>query len=113
MKVKGLVYQSCLTLCDPMDYSSPGSSVPGILQARILDWVAFPFSRGIFLTQGSNLDLPHCRQILYLLTHYLKYKCIKRISRKTYSGWVDTKIRPVFMLYTTTPFLLSEKPVCR
>jgi len=39
MKVK--VAQSCLTLCDPMDYS-----VHGILQARILEWVAFPFSRG-------------------------------------------------------------------
>ena len=38
--------QSCLTLCDPMDYSPPGSSVPGILLARILEWVAIPFSRG-------------------------------------------------------------------
>ena len=38
--------QSCLTLCDPMDYSPPGSSVPGILQARILEWVAMPSSRG-------------------------------------------------------------------
>ena len=44
--VKVLVAQSCLTLCDPMDYSSLGSSVPGILQARILEWVAIPFSRG-------------------------------------------------------------------
>ena len=34
------VAQSCLTFCDPMDYSLPGSSVHGILQARILDWVA-------------------------------------------------------------------------
>ena len=41
-----LVTQSCLTLCDPMDYSLPGSSGHGILQARILEWVAFPFSRG-------------------------------------------------------------------
>ena len=38
--------QSCLTLCNPMDYSLPGSSVPGILQARILEWVALPSSRG-------------------------------------------------------------------
>ena len=35
-------FQSFLTLCDPMDYSSPGSSVHGILQARILKWVAKP-----------------------------------------------------------------------
>ena len=40
-----LVAQSCLTLCDPIDCSPPGSSVHGILQARILEWVAIPFSR--------------------------------------------------------------------
>ena len=41
-----LVAQSCPTLCDPMDCSLPGSSVHGILQARILEWVDMPFSRG-------------------------------------------------------------------
>ena len=41
MKVKVQVVQSCPTLCDPMDYT-----VRGILQARILEWVAFPSSRG-------------------------------------------------------------------
>ena len=39
-----LVTQSCLTLCNPMDSSPPGSSVHGILQARILEWIAFPSS---------------------------------------------------------------------
>ena len=38
--------QLCPTLCDPVDCSLPGSSVLGILQARILKWVAIPFSRG-------------------------------------------------------------------
>ena len=38
--------QLCLTLCDPMDSSPPGSSVHGILQARVLEWVAISFSRG-------------------------------------------------------------------
>ena len=64
--------QSCLTLCDPMDCSPPGSSVHGILQARILVWVAISSSRGIFLTRGSNLHLLcllHCTQILYPLSH--------------------------------------------
>ena len=42
VKVKVLVTQSCLTLCNPMDYSLPGSSVHGILQAGILEWVPFP-----------------------------------------------------------------------
>ena len=41
-----LVAHSCLTLCDPMDCSLPGSSVCGILQARVLEWVAISFSRG-------------------------------------------------------------------
>ena len=35
-------HQSCPTLCDPIDGNPPGSSVPGILQARILEWVAIP-----------------------------------------------------------------------
>ena len=42
-----LVTQSCPTLCDPMDCSLPGSSVHGIRQARILEWVAIPFSRDL------------------------------------------------------------------
>ena len=50
MKWKGKLWvsQSCPTPCDPMDCSPPGSSVHGILQARILKWVAIPFSRGSF-----------------------------------------------------------------
>ena len=40
--------QSCPTLCDPIDGSPPGSPVPGILQARTLEWVAIAFSEGIF-----------------------------------------------------------------
>ena len=41
-----LFAQSCPTLCDPMDCSPPGSSVHGILQASILEWVAMPYSQG-------------------------------------------------------------------
>ena len=40
------VTQSCLTLCDPVDCSLPGSSVHGILQTRILEWIVISFSRG-------------------------------------------------------------------
>ena len=46
LTVSCLVAQMCPTLCDPMDCNPPSSSVHGILQARILEWVAFPFSRG-------------------------------------------------------------------
>ena len=42
----GLVAKSCLTLCNPIDCSPPGSTVHGILQARMLEWVAISFSRG-------------------------------------------------------------------
>ena len=45
-KVKVVVTQLCLTLCDPMDCSLPGFTVHGLLQARILEWVATPFCRG-------------------------------------------------------------------
>ena len=73
MKVKSEseVTQSCLTLLDPMDCSLPGSSVHGIFQARVLEWVAISFSRGssrsrdrtcssciaggIFITEASGL----------------------------------------------------------
>ena len=55
-----LFAQSCLILCNP-----PGSFSHGILQARTLEWVAIPVSRGIFSTQRSNMGPLHCRQILY------------------------------------------------
>ena len=57
--VRSEVAQSCLTLCDPVDCSLPGSSVHGTLQARILQWVAVALLQEIFLTQGFNLHLLH------------------------------------------------------
>ena len=45
VSISVLVAQLCPTLCNPMDYSPPGFSVHGVLQARILEWVAMPFSR--------------------------------------------------------------------
>ena len=53
----------------PYGLSLPGSSVHGILQARILAWVAISLLKGIFPTQGLNSGLLHCRQILYHLNH--------------------------------------------
>ena len=65
---KVLVAQLYLTFCNPIDCRPPGASVRGILQARILEQVAIPFSRGIFLIQGLSLGLLHCRQILYCVS---------------------------------------------
>ena len=65
MKVKSEseVAQSCLTLCDPMDCSLPGSSVRGIFQARVLEWVAIAFSINRAGKTGQThkrMSLEHC-----------------------------------------------------
>ena len=52
-----MVAQSCLTLCDPIDHSPPGSSVHGVLQARILEWVGISFSRAE-TERHTNQDQP-------------------------------------------------------
>ena len=61
--------QSCLTLCDPIDGSPPGSPVPGILQARILEWVAISFCRGSSRPRHRSKVSGVARQILYFLSH--------------------------------------------
>ena len=71
--------QSCLTLCNLIDCSLPGSSVHGILQARILEFVANAFLLGIFLTQRLN---PHLLHLLHwqtgeALEHALLKKTLK------------------------------------
>ena len=64
-----LVAQSCPTLCDPRDYSPPGSSVHGDSPSQKTGVGCHALLQGIFLTQGSNPGLPHCRWILYHLSH--------------------------------------------
>ena len=68
-KSESEVAQSYPTLCDPMDCSLPGSSIHGIVQARVPEWVAISFSRGSSWPRDTNLDLPHCRRTLYHLSH--------------------------------------------
>ena len=62
VKVKVLVTQSCLTFCNPMDclWDSPGKNT-GVCRHFLL--------QGIFPTQGLNLGVPHCKPILYHLSH--------------------------------------------
>ena len=64
-----LVTQSCLTLCDPMNCSPPGSSVHGDSPGKNTGVGCHALLQGIFPTQGSNPGLPHCRWILYHLGH--------------------------------------------
>ena len=66
-----LVAQSCPTLCDPMDYSPRGSSVRGVLQARVLEWVAIPFSRGSSQLRDQTQFSCTGRQILYRVSQCL------------------------------------------
>ena len=86
-----LVAQSCLTLCDPMDCGPPDSSVRGILQARILEWIAIPFSRGSyrhrdwtwvsciagrFFTVWATHSLPlKTEEMLSFACHFLSVDC--------------------------------------
>ena len=62
-----LATQSCLTLCDPMDCSPPGSYVHGDSPAKNTGVGSLSLLQQIVPTQGSNPGLPHCRRILYLL----------------------------------------------
>ena len=64
-----LVTQSCPTLCDPIDYSPLGSSVHGDSPGKNTGVGCHALLQGIFPAQGSNPDLPHCRRILYRLSH--------------------------------------------
>ena len=63
-----LVIQSCLTLCDPMDHSLPGSPVHGISQARILEQIAIPYAIGSSQPRDQT-KTPACRKIPYHLSH--------------------------------------------
>ena len=80
--------QLCLTLCDPMDCSLPGFSVYGILQARIMEWVAISFSRGSSRPRDHTLLINYILwksclgiQFLVLSTWYGNFLCYK-IKRK-------------------------------
>ena len=78
--------QSCPTLCDPMGCSPPGSSVHEILQARTLEWIAMPSSRGSSrprdkLTSLKSLALAISRLVLY---QYPPHNVIVRVNSTTY-----------------------------
>ena len=64
-----LVTQSCPTLCNPMDCSPSGSSIRGDSPGKNTGVGSHALLQGILPTQGSNRGLPHCRQILYCLSH--------------------------------------------
>ena len=87
------VPQLCLTLWDPMDCSPPGSSVHGILQARTLEWVAMPFSRG----SSQPRDQTHVSCISWItgrfFTHWATWEAwkVNRSMPKMKSQWLMVK----------------------
>ena len=97
--IKVLVTQSHLTLCNPMSCSSPGSSVHRILQARILEWVAIPFSR-----RSLHMDQTwvSCTAVRFF-TRVCVIKCI----------WVVTsKIRRSWLFEDDIRYLRQQEPAC-
>ena len=131
MKVNLKVTQPSPTLCNSMDYT-----VQGILQALILEWVAVPFSRGIFPSQWWNPGLPHCHRILYQLSHQgsllkqtvvsmspkiviITYQNMKWINREYKTGVEDSPGGPgvkkglhLLMWRTQVQSLFQENSTC-
>ena len=108
MKVLKLVAQSCLTLWDLMDCSPLGSSVHGILQARILEWVAIPFSRGSFqLRDRTWVSCIAGRFFTIWATReaYKVYRYYKRGSE--HHWWLET----VFLRWAQNPERGLPSPV--
>ena len=85
-----LVTKSCLTLCYPMDCSLPGSSVHGISQARVLEWVAISFSKGSF--QPRDQTLISCLAGRFFTTES-PGKPIRSLIRVKYQSSVKIKIK--------------------
>ena len=90
MNVKVLFVQSCLILCDPMDYCPPGSSVHGILQVRILERVAISFSRGSSPPRTQT-------QVSCTTGEFFTIWATREITREAIYMWVV--LRSYFTLY--------------
>ena len=83
----------CLTFCDSMDCSLPGFSVYGIFPGKSTGVGCHFLLQGIFLTQGSNLGLPHFRQMLYPLSHHYG-TCLPRAQGAPcyFSSWIPLRV---------------------
>ena len=99
---------SVMSLCNPMDYSPPGSSVHGILQARILEG-CHALLQEIVPTWGLNLGPPHCRWILYCLSQIL-YHCCSQTPQEANSLRRTTQIVKCSLLHqrVQSSFLLAR-----
>ena len=129
------VIQSCLSLCDPTDCSLLGSSVCGIFQARVLEWVPISFFRGssqprawtwvspiagrhftVWTTREAlvyNPGLPHCRQILYHLSHKGSPRILEWVASPSPENLPDPGIQTGFpaLQMDSLPTELLWKPI--
>ena len=96
-KKESEVAQLCLTLCNPLDCSLPGSAAYGIFEARVLEWVVISFSRGSSWTRDWNPGLPHCGQMLYHLSHQGEVK--KLNDEPLQSSWLSRKSHAIILTY--------------
>ena len=118
--VKKLVTQSCPALCDPMDCKSPGFSIRGIFQARILEWVALPFFRGsswprdwtlVFCIKVDSLPSEPCGK-LYISPIYIFIYILFKIplhSRLSQDTEYSTLCYTVAYITLEAEFLHSQK----
>ena len=105
-----LVAQSCLTLCDPMDCSLPGSSVHGDFPGKNTRVDCHALLQGIFPTQGLNPGVPHCRPILCCLSHqgnplFLSVQLSPSVVSDSVTPWIAACQAP---LSITTPGVYSN-----
>ena len=80
------VAQSCLTLCNPMDCSPPGSSAHGDSPGKNTGVGCHVLLQGIFPTHGLNPGLPHCRQILYRMSHQGRPRILEWVAISLLQG---------------------------
>ena len=97
---------SCVWLCKPMVCSPPGSSVHGILQARILEWVAMPFSRGPSRPRDQTLvSCLSCtdRRVLYQLSRRGSPLCIQSVFVVyLFYTWQCVSLNPKLLIFSPT-----------
>ena len=111
-----LLTQSCLTLCEPMDCSLPGSSVHRDSLGKNTGVGCHALLQGIFPTQGSNPGLPHCRWILYHLSHQgspriLEWVAYTRLIKTIIDFFFWSHIMWSFLAQGSNPYPLHLK--CR
>ena len=105
-----LVAQSCLTLCDPMDYNLPGSSVHVDSTGKNTGVDCHALLQGIFPTQGMNPGLSHCRQILYHLSHQRSPSPCPGYCKQCCNEHWDSCIRIVLCDYIPVAQMVKNLP---